>query len=73
MASRSQRETLARAAQLLGGIGFLRDYLDVTATQLLRWMDATDAVPDEIYTRAVELVVRGLPTEEVEPAWREAR
>ncbi len=60
---------LGRAAHLLGGLGLLRDYLKVPIDQLVRWLDGKEPVPAVIQTKAIEIVMRGAPTEEVESNW----
>ena len=62
---------LRRAATLLGGTTLLRDFLGVSASQLVRWMDGVEPAPDHVFLKTVELVVRGTSTEETEPEWRE--
>jgi hypothetical protein len=48
--------TLQRAAQALGGSDALAVELGVSPRQLDRWLAGEEAVPDDIFLRAVDLI-----------------
>lgn len=50
--------TLARAAELCGGVQALSKILGVPASDLSAWIAGTATAPIEIYLRALEFVAR---------------
>ena len=50
---------LQRAAGLLGGLTQLRDYLGVPTPKLVSWLEGSEPTPDEVFLKAIEVVVRG--------------
>ena len=64
MATNVDARALHRAAELLGGTTHLRDYLNVSSADLVRWMEGSAAAPDAVFLKAVELVVRNSPAED---------
>ena len=49
--------TLRRAAEIVGGVEKLRSELGVHSEDLVHWLQGTKAVPQEIFLRAVDIVV----------------
>jgi hypothetical protein len=64
VANNIDARALHRAAEMLGGTTHLRDYLHVPAAELVRWMDGSEAAPDAVFLKALELVVRAAPEDE---------
>jgi hypothetical protein len=52
--------TLVKAAELLGGERALARYLKVPMAELFVWMRGATPVPDQIFLRAVDLVLNDL-------------
>jgi hypothetical protein len=50
-------QTLARAAEILGGSRPLRAYLNVSALVLGMWMSGAAPAPTDVFLKAVDLVV----------------
>jgi DNA-binding transcriptional regulator YdaS (Cro superfamily) len=49
--------TLRRAAEIAGGVQQLGSKLGVSSEDLVYWLQGTKAVPQEIFLRAVDIVV----------------
>jgi DNA-binding transcriptional regulator YdaS (Cro superfamily) len=49
--------TLRRAAEIAGGVQRLGSKLGVSSEDLVYWLQGTKAVPQEIFLRAVDIVV----------------
>jgi DNA-binding transcriptional regulator YdaS (Cro superfamily) len=49
--------TLRRAAQIVGGAKELAAQLGVASDDLVYWLDGTKRVPQEIFLKAVDIVV----------------
>ncbi|TAK80515.1 MAG: hypothetical protein EPO20_27335 [Betaproteobacteria bacterium] len=49
--------TLRRAAEIVGGVEKLGSQLGVHSEDLVYWLQGTKAVPQEIFLRAVDIVV----------------
>ncbi len=49
--------TLRRAAEIVGGVQQLGAQLGVRSEDLVYWMQGTKQVPQEIFLRAVDIVV----------------
>lgn len=50
-------QTLRRAAEIVGGPGQLRLYLNVSAICLAAWMTGIDNMPTQVFLKAVDLVM----------------
>jgi hypothetical protein len=49
--------TLRRAAEIVGGVQTLGSQLGVGTEDLVYWLQGTKSVPQEIFLRAVDIVV----------------
>lgn len=56
MASFVRVRMLQRATVIAGGVELMAAALEVTADQLRQWLNGENAVPSEVYFRALELV-----------------
>lgn len=55
------RRVLARAAVLVGGVGFLAERLELTQRQLTDYLTGAEPIPDEIFLAAIDVVLEELP------------
>ena len=51
--------TLRRAAEVAGSPEDLADLLGVQSTRLSSWMSGDEALPDDVYLRALDVVSQG--------------
>jgi hypothetical protein len=56
MPNAARASTLRAAAQVLGGADALAEALGASRLQVERWLSGEDAVPAEIFLRAVDLL-----------------
>jgi hypothetical protein len=54
-------DTLRRAARLLGGVDALARKLKVSTWRLEAWLNGQEAVPDDVFLRAVDLIEDSKP------------
>ena len=54
--ARVGRQTLAKAAEITGGTQALRRRLHVSATLLTLWLSGGQALPTDIFLKAVDIV-----------------
>lgn len=55
------RRVLARAAVLVGGVGFLAERLELTQRQLADHLTGAAPIPDEVFLAAIDVVLQELP------------
>lgn len=58
--STTQALVLRRAAEDIGGVEILRDWLGVTDEELKRWMDGDELAPTPVFNKAVQISSRKL-------------
>jgi hypothetical protein len=58
--SSTQALVLQRAAEDIGGVEILRDWLGVTDAELKRWMDGEEIAPTPVFNKAVRIASRKL-------------
>jgi len=51
-----QRHALRKAAEALGGEVYLRQFLDVSSTDLFRWLRNREPVPDAVTRKVINLL-----------------
>ena len=54
------RRVLARAAVLVGGVGFLAERLELTQRQLSDHLTGAEPIPDEIFLAAIDVLLEEL-------------
>lgn len=55
------RRVLARAAAVLGGVARLAGRLELTPRQLQDYLTGAEAIPDELFLSAIDIVLEELP------------
>lgn len=53
----AQSRTLARAAEVLGGVAALASHLGVPEPALREWLDSGGEIPDAVFIAALEIVL----------------
>ena len=52
-------ETLACAAATIGGVGRLAEFLNVPRSRLTRWLAGEEALPNEVFLEALDVIADG--------------